>query len=98
MADKAKHKIRNLLRKFNKGNARKPIARKITYLKFGFVITEHENQYCPRCNHILNAGPNYQPKYCDQCGQKLNFSMVKWKEDKELGFSERRDVNEQIRN
>ena len=26
-----------------KRKARKPIARKITYLKYGFVITEHEN-------------------------------------------------------
>lgn len=70
-----------------KRKARKPIAREITYLKFGFVITEHENHYCPRCNHILNAGPNYQPKYCDQCGQKVSFAGIIWKEDKELGLS-----------
>lgn len=31
-----------------KRKARKPIARKITYLKYGFVITEHENHHCPR--------------------------------------------------
>ena len=59
-----------------KRKARKPIARKITYLKYGFVITEHENHYCPRCNHVLNAGPNYQPKYCNQCGQKGNQQRV----------------------
>lgn len=79
-----------------KRKARKPIARKITYLKFGFVITERENHYCPRCNRVLNAGPNYQPKYCDQCGQKLNFSGIKWKEDKELGFAKRGEAYEPV--
>lgn len=72
-----------------KRKARKPIARKITYLKFGFVITEQENHYCPRCNHVLNAGPNYQPKYCDQCGQKVSFIGIKWKTEKEFGYAER---------
>ena len=79
-----------------KKKARKPIARKITYLKFGFVITEHENHYCPSCNHVLNAGPNYQPRYCDQCGQKLTFARIEWKEEKELGFAEGRENIEQI--
>lgn len=79
-----------------KRKARKPIARKITYLKFGFVITEQENHYCPRCNHVLNAGPNYQPKYCDQCGQKLNFFGIKWKEDKKLGFAKRCEPYESV--
>ena len=81
-----------------KRKARKPITRVRTYLKYGFVITEHEYQYCPRCNHVLNAGPHYQPKYCDQCGQKLDLSSVKWKEDKETCFAERSDVNEPIKN
>lgn len=69
-----------------KRKARKPIAREITYMKFGFVITEHENHYCPRCSHVLNAGPNYQPKYCDQCGQRVSFNGVIWKEDRHLGY------------
>lgn len=81
-----------------KRKAKKPIPRIRTYLKYGFVITDQECHHCPRCNHILNAGPNYQPKYCDQCGQKLNFSGVKWKKDKEVGYSERRDANEPIKN
>lgn len=71
---------------FKKGKARMPITRKSIYLKFGSVITEHESHYCPRCNHILNAGPDYQPKHCDQCGQKISFIGITWKEDKELGF------------
>lgn len=70
-----------------KNVARKPIPRTETYLKFGFVVTEYVSHYCPKCNHVLSAGPNYQPKYCDQCGQKLNFSKIKWKEDKKLGFT-----------
>lgn len=78
-----------------KRKARKPILRKITYLKFGFVITEHENHYCPRCNHILNAGRNYQPKYCDQCGQKISFSGIVWKEDRHLGYTESNDWRKQ---
>jgi len=79
-----------------KRKARKPIVRKITYLKFGFVITEHENHCCPRCNHVLNAGPNYQPKYCDQCGQKLTFSKIRWKEDVQLGYMKRGEAYESV--
>lgn len=70
-----------------KRKARKPIARENSYLKFVFVITEHENHYCPRCNHVLDSGPNYQPRYCDQCGQKVNSKGTEWKKDKELGFA-----------
>lgn len=69
-----------------KKKAKKPIAREITYLKYGFVRTKCENYHCPRCNHVLNAGPNYQPRYCDQCGQKVTFAGIEWKEEKELGF------------
>lgn len=79
-----------------KKRAKKPIVRKSTYLKYGFVLTEHENLYCPRCNHILNAGPDYQPNYCNQCGQKISFAGVIWKEDKELGFVKRGEVYEPI--
>lgn len=79
-----------------KRKARKPIARKITYLKFGFVISEHENYYCPRCSNVLSAGPNYQPKYCDQCGQKVSFIGIIWKEDKELGFAKRGETYEPV--
>lgn len=73
-----------------------PITRKNIYLKFGFIITEHEIHHCPRCNHILNVGVNYQPKYCDQCGQKISFTGIIWKEDKELGFVKRGESYEPI--
>lgn len=76
--------------------AKRPVPRTETYLKYGFVITEHEHHYCPRCSHVLNAGPNYQPRYCGQCGQKLNFSGIKWKEDRQLGFAERGEAHEPV--
>lgn len=70
--------------------ARKPMLEKQTYLKYGFVIMEHEACLCPRCGHILNAGPGYQPKYCSECGQKMNFTDIVWTEDKKLGFADER--------
>ena len=66
--------------------ARKPISRKRTYLKFGFVITETESYYCPTCSHVLNAGPGYQPRYCSQCGQRVTFDGIAWKKEKTLGY------------
>ena len=78
--------------------ARKPIAKIDTYLKYGFVITEHEYYHCPKCKHTLNAGPDYQPKYCDQCGQHINFEGILWKEEKTLGFLERGDFFESFKN
>lgn len=79
-----------------KSIARKPIVRTGTYLKYGFVITECEKYSCPRCGSILNSGPNYQPQYCERCGQKVSFKGSEWKEDKELGFVERRGEHEQV--
>ncbi len=78
--------------------ARKPISKTGTYLKHGFVITEHESHLCPRCLNVLNAGPNYLPRYCDQCGQKICFSGIVWKEDRELGYAERREACESVKN
>lgn len=84
---------------FNK--KRKPTAKVKTYLKYGFVITEHEYHFCPKCGHSLNAGPNYQPKFCEQCGQHITFKGIKWKEDKVLGYTqieERREDYAPIKN
>lgn len=78
--------------------ARKPVAKKMKYLKFGFVLTEHHCYSCPRCRETLNAGPNYQPRYCDQCGQKINFSDAEWKEDRQLGYAERSNEHESVKN
>lgn len=87
--------FRNIL--IPKGIARKPIPEKVTYLQFGFVIMERERYSCPRCKKPLDAGPNYQPRYCDQCGQKLTFAGIEWKEERELGFA-RRAAYESIQN
>ena len=70
----------------SKETAMKPIERIANYLKYGFVITEHQYMDCPSCSHTLNAGPNYQPKYCDQCGQRVSFKGIIWKEDRHLGY------------
>lgn len=78
--------------------ARKPVAGTMQYLKFGFVITESYCYICPRCKRILNAGPNYQPGYCDQCGQKINFSSAEWRKDRELGYAERSNEHESVKN
>lgn len=64
----------------------KPVPKIETYLKFGFVLTEIESYFCPRCEGRLNAGPDYQPEYCSKCGQKVNFEGVEWKKDKTLGY------------
>lgn len=72
----------------HKDRKMKPISKAGTYLKYGFVITEHEFQLCPRCGSTLNAGPNYQPKFCDQCGQQIDFEGIEWKEDRVLGYAQ----------
>lgn len=72
----------------------RPVPRVDNYLKFGFVITEHEYYDCPRCKKALNAGPNYQPKYCENCGQKVSFNGIKWREDKEIGYKGRSEACE----
>lgn len=74
--------------------ARKPVVRTEVYRKYGFTYVEHKPCYCPRCNHVLNAGPNFQPKYCSECGQKIDFSGVKWEEEKILEHAGRRLANE----
>lgn len=78
--------------------ARPPHKEKVQYLKYGFVITECMSYLCPRCGCVLNTGPNYQPKYCDQCGQRVDFTKIKWKPDREIGFTERRDEDESVKN
>lgn len=75
--------------------ARKPLPKIQTYLKYGFVVTEHDIYCCPRCKSILNAGPNYQPRYCDRCGQRVTFAGVEWREDREKGYADRQGGGEE---
>ena len=52
------------------------------YLKFGFVPTLTTQVLCDNCNNSLNAGPNYQPKFCPECGAKVpDLSNVEWKNE-----------------
>lgn len=66
--------------------ARKPIERKKIAIKYGFIVTEYQYMDCPRCGEVLNAGPDYQPNYCERCGQRISFEGVKWKEKKSWGI------------
>lgn len=68
--------------------ARKPIESTIRYMKYGFVHVERKMYRCPKCGELLSAGPDYQPKYCGECGQKLDFSDAKWESEKILGYKE----------
>ena len=53
------------------------------YLKYGNSPTICTRIYCNNCRHIINAGPNYKPKFCDMCGAPIvdNLDKVEWKEE-----------------
>lgn len=67
--------------KMLKCKAEMPYRSFYTYEKFPGKYYCHETWNCPRCRHVLNAGPNFQPNYCDNCGQKLDFNHVEFEED-----------------
>lgn len=75
-----------------KRKAMKPVQRSETHTKYGLVLIKVENYFCPRCRHVLSAGPMYQPRYCDQCGQRVRFDGIVWKAPETIGYVERRDV------
>ena len=75
--------------------ARKPLTEMRIYLKYGFARTRYQACLCSRCHQILNAGPNYQQKYCAQCGQRIDFGGMTWIDDETIGY-ERRSNDEQI--
>lgn len=66
-----------------------PVITMREYLKFGFCKTRYQAFDCPNCGHALSAGPDYQPCYCDKCGQKLDFSNIQYEEEQFLGYAER---------
>lgn len=79
--------------------ARKPEVEKRAYLKYGLYPMRSRVCMCPRCFRTLNAGPNYQPKYCDQCGQRLTFEGIEWEKDEEFEqAAERGEANESVEN
>ena len=69
-----------------KNKGLKPIIRTESYLKYGFIKTECESYYCPKCGFVLNAGPNYKPNFCSNCGQRIDFSGTIWTEEREQGI------------
>lgn len=71
--------------------AKKPLVEKRIHVKFGFYRMRCQICLCPRCRHTLNADPNYQPNFCDECGQRLTFKGVEWDEAECLGIWERSD-------
>ena len=56
------------------------------YLKYGFCKTRCQTFFCPSCGSYLNAGPDYQPKFCSECGQGLDFTGIAYEDDVFLGF------------
>lgn len=54
----------------------KPIPGRITYMKYGLFSTEADIYICKRCKKMLNAGPNFKPRYCSNCGQKIKWEGV----------------------
>lgn len=71
-----------------KNKAEKVIVGTERYLKYGFVITEHQTASCPRCRRLLNAGTGYQPRYCSNCGQKLSFAGILWMPERTVGYAD----------
>lgn len=76
--------------------AMKPVTIARIHIKYGFVKVKQEYYICPICRNVLNAGPNYQPEHCDKCGQNIDFSEIKWKEEKILGYTESLLIKSQV--
>jgi hypothetical protein len=70
----------------------KPIPESYEYLKFGFCKTRATRFLCPACRAVLNAGPNYQPRFCGECGQSVDFSGVTFPEPEFLGYEHKEVV------
>lgn len=62
----------------------KPTEYTAEYKKFGLVMIRIHGHKCGECGAILNAGPNWQPKCCEECGTKVDWSDVVWIPDEEL--------------
>ena len=67
-------------------NMMQPVPETYEYRTFGFVITRAVRHRCPACNAVLSAGPDYQPKFCGGCGQRVDFTGVTFPEEETLGY------------
>lgn len=63
-----------------------PLTRFKKHAKYGFALTEAQVAYCPACKHELNAGPDYMPKRCEECGQLLDWNDYSWSEPKFIKY------------
>lgn len=86
LIDESEYELTECSRMVGSESASAERMRRLRDIKYGFVKMEREYCCCPKCRNILNAGPNYQPEFCDRCGQALDFSNTEWEEDKRLGF------------
>ena len=68
--------------------AMRPEVETVVYNRYGLVVTRSVRHRCPRCHNQLNAGPKYQPNYCDQCGQKVTFAGIVFKEEERMMYIE----------
>lgn len=75
-----------------------PISEEYVYAKFGFSLTKTTRYRCPRCNAILSAGYNYQPKMCDQCGKALDFKGIVFPEEQHIGYVSSYDSTNNLSN
>ena len=70
----------------NRDVPQSPITRFKRYRKFGFVLTEVQMAYCPSCKTQLNAGPNYVPERCSNCGQLIDWGNYSWREEEFIKY------------
>lgn len=68
--------------------AMRPEIEAVVYNRYGLVATKYDRYGCPRCHYQLNAGPGYHPNYCGQCGQKVTFAGIVFKEEERIGYIE----------
>ena len=71
-----------------------PLTRFKKYRKYGFVLTRHQYSYCPTCQAILNAGPNYMPERCSKCGQLIDWDGYTWTPDEFIKYMPEGDASE----
>lgn len=71
-----------------------PLTRFKKYRKYGFCLTRAQYSYCPVCNAILNAGPNYMPDRCDKCGQLIDWKDYKWSPEEFIKYMPKDDDSE----
>lgn len=78
----------------NRDTPKEPLTRFKKYRKYGFALTQAQYAYCPSCEAMLNAGPNYMPKRCEECGQLIDWTDYQWTPDKFIKYMPEGDNSE----